>query len=925
MKILTTNMLLKKLIKNLSKENKEIEIKGLAIDSQKVKKDFIFFAIKGHKYNGENYINEAVLKGANVIICSEKCKYKNNKVIIIKSKEIRSLLSDISSKFYKLKPKNIIAVTGTNGKTSVADLFYQILKLNNKNVASIGTLGTKYKNQIFRSKLTTPDTITIHQILEKLKKNKIENVIIEASSHGLDQRRIDHLPLKAGIFTNFSQDHLDYHKSMRAYLNAKLFLFRNILKKKKTIIFDKNIKESKILENLSKKKQFRLVDISQTKEKLKKIVNLHDFQLNNLSMAVAAAKICKLKEKKILNSLTKLKDVNGRMELVRTFPNNIKVYVDFAHTPDALLKSLHALKSNQNKIISLVFGCGGDRDLKKRPIMAKIASKHCDKIYITDDNPRNEKPEKIRKEIIKNIKNKNCFNIGDRSEAIKTSILNAQPNEIILVAGKGHEIDQEYKNKTIFISDKQIVKKLKIKFKKKLNREQTFLQNKKILREIKKRINIKNFHGLAIDSRVVKKGNLFLTIKGKKNNGKKFISNALKKGAQGIVSSQKIKNYKKLLINVPNELKFLNNFAFKKRSYSKAKILAITGSSGKTSLKDLIKKLLSNFGNTYCSPKSYNNHFGVPLSLSNLDTSHKFGVFEVGMSKAGEINKLSKLIRPHIGIITNIGEAHIENFKNLRGIADAKGEIINNITVNGTVLLNRDDKFFSYLKKKAKLRNLKIISFGMSNKSNIYPISIKKKKGITELKIKLYRKIQKFETKNINIYNLLSALALLEELNLDLSKIKKSLKSYELTEGRGKIHNVRRYNKKFKLIDESYNANPLSVKNAIKNLNSIKKQNFKKYLILGDMLELGQKSIDLHKKISKVINNSDIDKVFIKGDKTLITFKNIKKTKRGNIFQQDTDVDFALNNIIANNDYLMIKGSNATGLHKLSKRIIKGF
>ena len=166
-----------------------------------------------------------------MIICSEKCKYKNNKKIIIKSKKLSLLLSDISSKFYKLKPKNIIAVTGTNGKTSVADLFYQILKLNNKNVASIGTLGTKYKNKILRSKLTTPDTIMIHQILEKLKKERIENVIIEASSHGLDQKRIDHLPLKAGIFTNFSQDHLDYHKNMKAYLNAKFFYLKMVKKK----------------------------------------------------------------------------------------------------------------------------------------------------------------------------------------------------------------------------------------------------------------------------------------------------------------------------------------------------------------------------------------------------------------------------------------------------------------------------------------------------------------------------------------------------------------------------------------------------------------------------------------------------------------------------------------------------------------------
>jgi len=177
----------------------------------------------------------------------------------------------------------------------------------------------------------------------------------------------------------------------------------------------------------------------------------------------------------------------------------------------------------------------------------------------------------------------------------------------------------------------------------------------------------------------------------------------------------------------------------------------------------------------------------------------------------------------------------------------------------------------------------------------------------------------------MNIYNILSSLALLKELNLNLNKITNFYKRYKPTEGRGKVHNIKRYNKKFKLIDESYNANPLSVKNAIKNLNSIKKQKFKKYLLLGDMLELGDKSEELHKNLSKVINNTDIDKVFIKGDKTLTTYKNIHKDKRGNIFQHEEDIDFTLNNIIANNDYLMIKGSNATGLNNFSRKMIKGF
>ena len=193
------------------------------------------------------------------------------------------------------------------------------------------------------------------------------------------------------------------------------------------------------------------------------------------------------------------------------------------------------------------------------------------------------------------------------------------------------------------------------------------------------------------------------------------------------------------------------------------------------------------------------------------------------------------------------------------------------------------------------------------------------------IKIKLFHQVISLQVKNMNIYNVLASLILLKKLNLNLEKILKYYKNYEPTEGRGKIHSIKRYKKTFNLIDESYNANPLSVKNAIKNFNAIKKINFKKYLLLGDMLELGKKSVAFHKDLSKVINNSDIDKVFIKGNKTLITYKNIVRQKRGNILQHEEDVDFILNNIIANNDYLMIKGSNATGLNKLSKRMIKGY
>ena len=559
-------MLLKKLIKNLPKEYKKISIQGLAADSKKIKKGFIFFAIKGNKFNGEKYISEAVKKGAKVIVCSKNCSFKSKKIKVIRSANTRLLLSEICSKFYKSKPKNIIAVTGTNGKTSVADLFYQLLTLNNIPVASIGTLGTKYKNKIIKSNLTSPDTISLHQILKKIKENKIENVIIEASSHGLSQKRIDNLKLNAGIFTNFSQDHLDYHKSMKQYLKAKLHLFTKILPTKKIIITDKSLKEFKILKKIAKKRNHRLIDINKIKKKLKhkSKLKLNEFQLNNLSMAVAASKLCNLREEKILKKIENLKDVNGRLEHVRTFSNNIKIFVDFAHTPDALSKAIKSLTDTYGQSISLVFGCGGDRDFKKRPIMAKIASSKCKKIYVTDDNPRNERPEIIRKEIFSNIKNINRFNIGNRAKAIKLAIINAEPNETILVAGKGHEAEQIYKNKTLLISDKQIIKKLRIKLKKISNDIQNFIQNKKIIKEITKKKITKNFHGLSIDTRVIKKNNLFLTIKGKNNDGIKFISKALKKGAKYIITSKNTKRHKSKTIKVDNEIKFLNEFASKK-------------------------------------------------------------------------------------------------------------------------------------------------------------------------------------------------------------------------------------------------------------------------------------------------------------------------------------------------------------------------
>jgi len=945
-------MLLKKIIKELPIDIQKINIKGMSLDSRQVKKNYLFFASKGTKSNGEDYILSAIKKGAVAVVCDKNCKIKNKKIPIIKIKNLKKTITDACTSFYKAKPKNIIAITGTNGKSSVAEFYHQILAAQKIPVASFGTLGIKVNKKVTKTKLTTLDIISIHRELAKIKALGIDNVILEASSHGLDQGRLNGLNFKTAIFTNFSQDHLDYHKNIKNYLNSKLFLFSKLLKKKQNIITDNKIPEFSKIKIIAKKNNLQLLTIGEKNSTIQfksikpnensqnvffiynkkkfsiKIPLIGVFQIKNLFMSILAAKLSGIDFKKTLHAVKNIKEVNGRLQLIKTTPNQTKIFIDYAHTPAALETALKTLKEQYNTIPDVVFGCGGERDRNKRSKMGKVSEKNAAKIYLTDDNPRNENPKLIRKMIISGFSKKlNIKEIPSRARAIEVATVTSTPKSIILIAGKGHETTQTYGKKIINISDKEIVKKInkkKLRLKKK-NYNKIF--NSEIIKKLIKK-NRLEFEGVSIDSKQIKKNNLFVAIKGKNYDGHVFAKEALKNKANFCVVQKKIKNVNKnQLIRYSSTINFLNKLAVLKRSHTNSKIIAITGSSGKTTLKTLLGKTLSDYGKTYYSQRSYNNHIGVPLSLCNLEDDHKHGVFEIGMSKAGEVRKLSNLVKPNIAIITNIGEAHIENFKNLNGIAKAKAEIIENISKDGYLILNRDDKYFNYFLKLARKRKIIVLSCGNSIKSNAKLVKNTLHKNYNNLHLKILNKNIYLKVKNVNsltISNILFTLLVLHVLNLDLKKIIKSSNNFQLVEGRGKAHFISRYKKKFQLIDESYNANPSSVKNAINNFSNIKRNQGKKYFLLGDMLELGKKSDNYHKNLAHFINLSDIDKLFVYGKNAFKTYQKTYKAKQGNILQNLNDFDEIFSNIINKNDYLMIKGSNATGLNRLSKSIILG-
>jgi MurE/MurF fusion protein len=944
-------MLLSNLVTSERKIYKKIPVKGISFDSKRVKKNYIFFAIKGSATSGYKYINDAILNGASAIICDSRVKLKNYKIPVLIVDDVRKALSEACSKFYKKKPKHITAVTGTNGKSSVANFFYQILSLSSIRAASIGTLGIQSQKYHKKTNLTSMNPLSLHSNLQKLKEEKINHVVLEASSHGLKQKRLDYLNINTGIFTNLSHDHLDYHKDMTSYLNAKMYLFKKLLKKNSKIITDEENKEFKDITKISKERKIKCITIGTSSGNIRVLQNSYKgkkqivkvlinskvfevktsligyFQIKNLLMAILAASECGLKLKTIFNKINNIKPVPGRLECVASLKNNSEIIIDFAHTPDALKQSLIALKKQFKKEIIIVFGCGGERDKKKRYTMGEISKTYCRKIFVTDDNPRTENAKKIRNEIIKGCGGK-AINIGNRKKAIQVALNNLDSNEILLIAGKGHETSQDYGKKVLKISDKEIIKEL-VKNKKFSYKKEIWSES--IAKKVFNKPDLKNinYNGVSINSNNIKKNNLFFAIKGKNKDGHKFAREAIRKGAIKSVVSKKINHLSaKKVIKVKDTFQSLNNLARFTRYNSYAKIIGITGSVGKTTLKYLISFSLSNYGKVYYSPHSYNNKYGVPLSISNLKKNTKYGVFEIGMDKKGEIDNLSKIVKPEIGIITNVSEAHLKNFKSIKDIAKAKSEIIKNITKGGTVILNKDGNFFNFLSKIAKKNSINVISFGIKNKSDILLLNIRKFKTYFRLSVSVNNKIFYFFTKYSTdsfLYNILACISAMYILNLNLYKMKKKFINFKIPDGRGDISKIKRFNKNFKFIDESYNASPLSMSLAIKNMHIFKgKKINRKMVFLSDMLELGGKSKKLHRELSLKINKTDIDKVFVFGKHIKETYNYLSKNKKGKIFKNLSEAYTHIGKILHNNDLLMVKGSNATGLNKFSKNIKKG-
>jgi UDP-N-acetylmuramoyl-L-alanyl-D-glutamate--2,6-diaminopimelate ligase len=449
-------------LRELAGVDSDSEVTGFAIDHRKVAPGSIFGAFKGAVFNGEDFIEQAVERGAVAVVSRAEAAVQS--VPHLSDPEPRRLFANLASKFFGPYPETVVAVTGTNGKTSTVEMTRQLWRMAGHRSASIGTLGVTTSDDQVKTGLTTPDIVTFLNNMAGLKRMGISHVAYEASSHGLDQHRAEGVPLKAAAFTNFSRDHLDYHPSMGAYFEAKMRLFDELLPADGTaVIWTDDPKSAEVMDRVGRRgiatmtvgragETIQLLEQSATALGQNLVIQyaqgtyrlalplIGAYQAANVLVAAGLAMATGSNFESIFSAMQRLAPVRGRLERAVISRAGAPVYIDYAHTPDALEAAIAALRPHVSNRLITVFGAGGDRDKGKRPDMGAVAARLSDVVIVTDDNPRGEDPASIRAEVIGG--SPNALEIGGRREAIAEAIRMAGEGDIVLVAGKGHETVQ---------------------------------------------------------------------------------------------------------------------------------------------------------------------------------------------------------------------------------------------------------------------------------------------------------------------------------------------------------------------------------------------------------------------------------------------------------------------------------------------------
>ncbi len=901
-----------------------VTIGKVVCDSRAITDDTLFIALPGTVTDGHRHIPEAVEKGCSAIVVQKGAEWhlpEDTLCTVVEVADSRLAYARAAEKYYgspaeKLK---LIGLTGTNGKTTITYLVEDVLERIGYSVGVIGTVNYRFQTRdgkmILPSPFTTPEAMQLQALLFEMVSFGVEYVIMEVSSHALAQQRIGNLLFDVAAFTNLSQDHLDYHKTMEEYFDAKKLLFSQHLKRSGKAVISKPQQPGEQIDWSGEMAKYcadrdlpisicgseegaavRITDYRSTLQgsSIQLKIEGEDVRLNtplvghfnvdNLATALAVVMALGEKPESIVLPLSQSVGAPGRLQRVQigdsTGQDRPAVFVDYAHTPDALKQVLATLSAIPHRELYCVFGCGGDRDTSKRPLMGYFAGSFSDVAVVTDDNPRSEDPDVIRDQVIPGVVEAGLVQqdvrwlqeravgesgftvIGSREKAIAAAIKAAGSDDIVLIAGKGHEKYQLSLHGKRYFDDYLEAQTALLAW----NLEAISLATVgKLVMTSKGRPLLGN---VSTDSRTIGAGDVFVALQGDRFDGHAFLHSVRDSGAGCLVIDKERADAAPAdtpRVEVANTLTALGDLArFRRRLMNTIQdqvVVGLTGSCGKTTVKEMTGAI---FRRQWPAGPDYpenavlqtkgnlNNLIGLPLSLLPITPRHRAAVLEMGMNAPGEIRTMARIAEPDICCITNVHGVHLAGLHDIHGVAAAKGELFAEASEDAVLVVNLDDEHVQGI---ANNYSQKKVTYSVSVSTHNRPVDVYASDVVAEsggvITFTLHyagekEQIHLYTVGVHNVSNALSAAAIAIAAGVKLAEIAAGLADFRPSDRR-----MVQVETSFGVgvLNDTYNANPASMEAGLKTL--VQMGGAKVAALLGDMLELGESAKGAHKDLGR--------------------------------------------------------------------------
>jgi murE/murF fusion protein len=865
---------------------------ALCLDSRQVRPGDVFLACPGLSTDGRMFISQALAQGACAVVCQAPLTQAQaqdlGQVPCFEVQDLRASLGALADAWWghPSQALTVIAITGTNGKTTTAQWLGSALRFGGFSCGVIGTLGlTSAHGEQQSGVLTTPDVVNLHRMLAQLRDSGATHVVMEASSIGLHQQRLDAVEIDVAVFTNLTQDHLDYHSDMATYAAAKALLFSRPEVRHAIVNVDDPWADLMIANSRAPVKTFSVTsdkgEVRGTNVVVKRDGMQFDWVSGSTAMSIttpittpfigehnvsnmlaiaAVLEVLNWTQESIAHALRLLPAVPGRLEPVSAIEpseNNLRVFVDYAHTPDALeraLKALQPLAQARAGKLWCVVGCGGNRDVGKRPLMARVACENADLVMLTSDNPRDEDPDLILQHMRQGVPEVASLHVErDRALAILSVIWRANPRDVIVLAGKGHETYQEVRGKRHAFDDRQWARLALT-----LASGQTPVQT---------------------DTRQLSAGALFVALRGERFDGHDYLAQAAKAGAiAAIVESAVTTATDQPLAQIAlgDTQLALQKIARAWRARFDIPVIGVAGSNGKTTTKEMIAAMLRAWVGdtaTLATQGNLNNEIGVPLTVLKLRQQHRAAVIEMGMNHPGEMAVLSGIAQPTIGLVLNAQREHQEFMQSVDAVALENGEVLKHLPNHGTAVYPAAETYSALWQGLGKSA-ANHVTFGIDRQADVMACDIKMDALGSTFQIKVSGQslplglpVSLPISGQHNVMNATAAVACAMAAGAPLEATVQALEGFNAVKGRMQAH---RLGSGQLLIDDTYNANPDSVRAAIDVLASMPAP---RALVLGDMGEVGDQGPQMHAEVGQYARECAIDYLWTLGRATEASVK----------------------------------------------------